>query len=1828
MKHFSRISATVAILFLFISIVAQSKIAYNEKFGAEANNIWPGAEHIWIKHDNIIPAFIQFRNGSEPDEEMFFLGLKKIFQLPATYNFNLTDNEKDEIGWEHKRYQLTLNNVPVSNGIFIVHELNGKVKKYNGYLFKNISTSTVASISESNALTFALNDINADIYKWQIAGEERFLKTQTKNPAASYYPKGELSVLQIGDNSSNQFKLAWKFDVFAAEPLSRNYVYVDANTGEVLKKTSRICNSNANGTAITAYRGSRAIVADSYNGQYRLYETTRGQGIHTLNMQQGTNYGAAVEFLDGNNNWNNVNANQDQYAGDAHWGAEMTYDFYKSMGRNSIDDNGFFLTLYVHYDVGYLNAFWDGQEMNFGDGSSGYTPLTSLDITGHEISHGLDQFTANLDYQYESGALNESFSDIFGTAVEWFADSTRGNWLIGEDIGSAFRSMSDPKSYGDPNTYQGQYWYTGTYDNGGVHTNSNVQNFWDYILATGGSGTNDIGSTYNVTGITRHKATAIAWRNMVNYLTNAADYADSRFYSIQAATDLYGPCSQEVISTTKAWYAAGVGGDFIQGVHAQFSASPTSGCSAPLTVSFTNTSSNTNAYVWYFGDGSTSTASQPSHVYDSLGTYTVKLVVSGGTCGNDSITQTNYISISSNNACDVILPQSGSYQIQTACQGNVYDDGGPNGNYSDMSSSTVTISPAGAAKVKLHFTQFGMENGYDYLYVYDGPSTFSPLIGSYTGSNIPADITSSSPSITLRHSSDPFVNDVGYAIHWSCIAATVPPVADFKADVTQSCSGVIQFTDLSTGGANAWLWNFGDGSTSTEQNPEHTYISNNTYTVTLKATNSFGNNTATKNNYIVVSRPGAPSAANVSSCGPDSFSLSASTSNPVTWFDSSGNVISTANPFITPVLNTTTVYSVEDTVTQSTFTVGATSNQIGGGDNYNNPTRALRFTVNKYCTLESVYIYAQGSGHRTIQYRDTLGGIIAQRIVNCPNGPSRITLNIDLIPGGPYELGIGDTVDLYRNNGGAVYPYNDGDGMVSITGTNAGPSAPGYYYFFYNWFVKEKDCISQRKTVTATIHPALNAVSGSETDAICFGASTGSASISASGGTPDFTYKWSDNQTTATAVNLHAGNYTVTITDGAGCSATSSQTVGQAAKIVPATITTNVSCYNGNNGGITLTITGGHPNYTYNWGGGITSQNRSGLTPGIYTVVVTDSLGCTGTATTTITQPTVLNVSVSKTDEGCGSSFGSATANVSGGTPGYTYSWSDSVHNAYNPNLSIGVYTVTVIDSKNCKSTASTTINNTGALNITGNATGANCFGEATGSVSINISNGAQPFKYAWSNGDTTAIVTGLTAGNYSVIVTDSAGCSASISETIIQPTALNLSVVGYNSACNGHNGSVYAHVSGGTQNYSYLWNNSNTDSALLNIGAGTYHVTITDGHNCIATGSTIISNSLSLVVNKTLNNISCFGSSNGTAAVNVLSGTPPYHYLWNNGDTTTTINNLAPGNYTISIFDSVNCTSFDTVAITQPTILFVAVDTAQSDCNGGTATAVPSGGTSGYKYNWFNNSTASSISGLSTGNYSITVLDANSCSASTTFNVIAIPPISLAATETNVSCFGEQNGNAKIIATGGHAPYSYSWNTGALVDSVSGLAAGNYSVTITDNHNCTTSTNLFLSQPDEIQIATSSTDAIENQNNGTATVDNVYNAVSPYSYAWSNGDTTQTITNLGPGTYTVTITDYKGCEKTGSVLVNLVSGIGVVENEMSFNLHPNPAQSQVIIELTALKEGTTLNIKNVLGQSLTLQSISSTQTIVDLSPFGAGVYMVEIIRGEKQAVKKLVIAR
>ncbi|MGG7439937.1 M4 family metallopeptidase [Chryseobacterium arthrosphaerae] len=488
-------------------------------------------------------------------------------------------HEKDALGFETHRFQQTINDIPVEYGMMAVQTRDGKIVGQSGsWVLTSPKAEKKANISEKIALQSALAFVGADSYKWQNKEEEDFLKKEMNSAEASFAPKGELVYYSDpSDEKLKDLKLAYKFDIYSEKPISRQYVFVDAKNGNVLGTDAIIHEVITPGTATTVYSGNRDIVTDSYNGSYRLRETGRNAGtaVETYNARKSTNLSGAVDFTDSDNVWNNVNTNKDQYATDAHWGAEMTLDYYYSkFGRKSIDNNNFAIKSYVHYGNNIFNAYWDGSRMLYGDGSSttnGGKPLTAIDVCGHEITHGLTTKTANLVYQREPGALNEGFSDIFGNTIERWARPTKASWTLGEDFSYVIRDMSNPNAYRQPDTYKGTYWKdattTGcavpgqtTNDYCGVHTNSGVLNFWYYLLVTGGSGTNDNGFAYNVSGIGLDKAGAIAYRTLTTYLTSTSTYANTRTYSLQAAADLYGAGSNEVTQVTNAWNAVGVGG--------------------------------------------------------------------------------------------------------------------------------------------------------------------------------------------------------------------------------------------------------------------------------------------------------------------------------------------------------------------------------------------------------------------------------------------------------------------------------------------------------------------------------------------------------------------------------------------------------------------------------------------------------------------------------------------------------------------------------------------------------------------------------------------------------------------------------------------------------------------------------------------------------------------------------------------------------------------------------------------------------------------------------------------------------------------------------------------------------------------------------------------------------------------------------------------------------------------------------------------------------------------------------------------------------------------
>ena len=547
---------------------------------------------------------------------------KEVFSPSPQTSFTSIKQEQDQLGFTHQKLQQYFNGIKVEFGTVSLHSKDGSVKSLSSEYYPIQEDFDVApTISNTQAFARALSHIGAQHYMWEYPDAAREMDNYTK-------PTGELVILpdfNSGRDVSdiNSYKLAYKFDMFATNPMSRGDLYIDANTGQalfynaIIKHAStfghvgetpaiveteeeyckRIENEDffavVSGTAATRYSGSRTIETRLSGSNYILEDL--GRDVYTrdaLNQAPGNTYPYVSnysQFTDNDNNWTAAehnNAAKDDAALDAHWGAMMTYDYWQTQhSRDSYNGSGAQIRSYVHVDNNYDNAFWNGSVMSYGDGSSNgnegngyFDALTSIDVAAHEIGHAVTTFTANLAYQRESGGLNEGFSDIWGAAVEHFAKGNGSDtnpsaavWLIGDEIdrrsgSAALRSMSNPTSLGQPDTYGGTYWQnpncgtpTNSNDYCGVHTNSGVLNYWFYLSVVGGNGTNDIGNAFSVAGIGMTKSAAIAYRTLNNYLSANSTFANARTGAIQAAIDLYGAGGAEEQAVTNAWHAVGVG---------------------------------------------------------------------------------------------------------------------------------------------------------------------------------------------------------------------------------------------------------------------------------------------------------------------------------------------------------------------------------------------------------------------------------------------------------------------------------------------------------------------------------------------------------------------------------------------------------------------------------------------------------------------------------------------------------------------------------------------------------------------------------------------------------------------------------------------------------------------------------------------------------------------------------------------------------------------------------------------------------------------------------------------------------------------------------------------------------------------------------------------------------------------------------------------------------------------------------------------------------------------------------------------------------------------
>jgi PKD repeat protein len=1293
---------------------------------------------------------------------------------------------------------------------------------------------------------------------------------------------------------------------------------------------------------------------------------------------------------------------------------------------------------------------------------------------------------------------------------------------------------------------------------------------------------------------------------------------------------------------------------------ANFTGTPTSVCLGQ-SVQFTSSSTGTiTSYSWSFTGGTpaTSTAQNPSVVYNTPGTYTVSLTVTGPN-GTNTKTQTNYITVASANALPLqegfestTFPPTGwtiqngdgatTWARTTSASGfgtstaaayiDLY-------NYQTVGQQDWLITPAysftgvsnGRIKWDYAYANYNQAGSEDTLTVYystncgttwsllwkkggsqlatatSTANAFVPTAAQWKKDSVSLSSLNGQASVkfafvsTNKYGNNIFLDNVN--IYNASGNQGSAPVADFVGTPTTVVVGnTVSFTDLSTNSPASWSWSFAGGTpaTSTTQNPVITYNTVGTYTVSLTATNTNGSNTATKTNYITVIQGGAQTCDTMSNfVTGDTLSFYYLTSpgwGYLAGHNSYGDLAKAelfTNSTSMPITGALLGFGHAHAAGSSDSIVVKVWDATGAGGSPGNVLASQKVLISSIAT-----------------------DIVNQRFTSITfTSPPTVTANFYV--GFAMTYVAGDTVGLYTttetspvpNNGweqqtnGTWYPYSDGTNSwgvnmdnaifpISCTGSANGPTAS---------FTANNTAVCAGSTVSFTSTSTGSPTSYSWTF-------TGGTPANSTAQNPTITYSTAGTYAVALTVSNANGNNT----------STQNSYITVYSKPGLTMSSTPVLCFGGSTGSATVTATGGTPAYTYHWNSGGSTATISNQPSGTYTVTVTDSHQCSSTASTNISQSlSALTATMSAVNATCGLQNGSATVTATGGAGNYTYQWSNSATTSTITGLGTGTYNVTVYDNNQCSATASISVSSSSSsFVVTLNVTNATC-GQNNGAIAVAGFGNQSGTTYSWNNGGNSGFISSLAAGHYTVTVTHSDGCSASAAGDVVSSgSSLNVAFSITPSACSASTGAASANVSGGTGPYTYHWSTGATTAGITNVAAGGYTLTATDNTGCTTSSVANVSNNGAPTVIITPTSPTCHGSTNGSTLASASGGSAPYTYNWSSGSNTSTAVGLAAGTYVVSVHDNAQCVAVQSVTLTDPSALLATVNTTNSKCgnNNGTATVIASGGTGSYTYHWNNNATTGTASNLMAGTYTVTVYDVNQCSVTSNGSLGNIAGPSSIITPVNGTCSSAPHISTTTV--GGTSPYTYNWSNGSVAQNIQNLSAGAYSVTITDANGCTNTLSTTVTEFSGISVTYTTQNPTPGNSDGSVTT-TVSGGTTPYTYNWSNGGTTATISGLAAGTYTVTITDNSGCVKVSSVTLGNGNAVAQITDIVSIKVFPNPAANvcQVQIELNKAQP-LEMQLFNTIGQEVWGKHLAMfTQGLenIDVSSLSAGVYLLKI---------------
>jgi hypothetical protein len=810
------------------------------------------------------------------------------------------------------------------------------------------------------------------------------------------------------------------------------------------------------------------------------------------------------------------------------------------------------------------------------------------------------------------------------------------------------------------------------------------------------------------------------------------------------------------------------------------------------------------------------------------------------------------------------------------------------------------------------------------------------------------------------------------------------------------------------------------------------------------------------------------------------------------------------------------------------------------------------------------------------------------------------------------------------NNGASTQVISDlGPGMYCVTVTDSdGNTAEAC-----GDVVEPSEVIGQ---ITSSSNPS------------CQGSADGTISAAASGGNPGYTFMWSNGDAGATISGLAAGSYTVTVTDASGCTDMLTEILTDPSALTISLVDlANPACFGESSGSIVVEASGGTGAISYVWSTGATGSSLSNVPSGTYSVTAEDANGCTIEEIYALVDPEELVIQLDLlVDVTCN---GGSDGSIAVSTPGNnsTFSWSNGATGAQIVNLSAGSYVVTATNDAGC--TAEVVYIITAPVAMLVSLVGSEnlpCFGDSTGTLTAVVTGGQPPYTYSWSNGSTSDAISSLPAGIYSMTVTDQSACTATAMIEISQPDMLMANVTSTHETSAGANdGTAISNPSGGTPVYSYVWSNGATTKMISNLPPGEYTVTVTDMNGCTSTQTvTVNAFGCNLSADISTSDVSCNGVADGFAEVTFSGAVGSVSILWSNGSTEQSISDLAAGSYAVTVTDSAGCVASVVGVVNEPSALTTSCTVMQlsgPDADDGQIACKVSGGTPPYTMPGQTISADSfQMTGLAPGDYQLLITDANGCLLVEFITISAFGCPTIDSVEVlNLTCNGDNSGIALVEYSGAQSTVTVDWSNGFTGNPATMLAAGSYTVTISDTSGCSAVANFTVTEPEAITLIIDTVIHESGGGDNGAIEISVSGGTSPYTYDWKlNGNTISTEQNpigLAMGNYIANVTDANGCVFiSDSILVEGTTGLNSPELNFNIRVIPNPIHDIATLYWETGVAIHDIEIWSVHGskmQKIKMGNSETGQYGLNIADFPQGIYYVVATSSDGKGIFKLV---